>query len=537
MIRLAALSFIIIHFLIGCANQSSPTGGPTDKTPPELKSSVPTDNQKNYTGKTIELTFDENIKLKDPKDEILITPGVGKKTKFTAKGKKLIIEPELPWAENTTYSISFREGVQDITEGNPAENLQLAFSTGATIDSLKITGEVSQTFKQDVPDKITVAIYQSDTFDIFSHAPTYFTFADKKGKFTIKNLKAGSFFIYAFEDKNKNLKIESKAERFTFLKHKVNSGDTTKIKLALIRVDARPLKLTTIRNTSKISSIRFNKELEAITLKGLKNDMVNHFGSSKNELMIYHNLAFNDSIRISISAKDSVNQKLDTAVYIKNTNAKYVNVQYKANVKASRYSIADKEFQATLIVNKPSKLNLDSIYFSTDSTSFESIKKESYGYDTINNTIFIKTALPKQDSTKPGKKPVIQFSKGSLISIEKDTLKGFEIPTTELKEDQTGTLLIEIDTKQNSYIIQLLRDDNSIVESLPNIKKYTFNYLEPKTYKIQIILDENKNGKWDAGNFYQKIEPEKVIIYKNSEGSSSIPMRANWEQGPLKITF
>ena len=79
-----------------------------------LVSSIPTNNQRNFTGKSIELTFNEDIKLKDPKEEILIVPSVGKKTLFTVKKRKLIIEPELDWQPNTTYSFNFRDGVQDI---------------------------------------------------------------------------------------------------------------------------------------------------------------------------------------------------------------------------------------------------------------------------------------------------------------------------------------------------------------------------------------------------------------------------------------
>ena len=34
----------------------------------------------------------------------------------------------------------------------------------------------------------------------------------------------------------------------------------------------------------------------------------------------------------------------------------------------------------------------------------------------------------------------------------------------------------------------------------------------------------NKNGKWDTGNYLQKIQPEKVIYY-----DGSINIRSNWD--------
>jgi len=213
---------IFYLMLVACASQTTPTGGPQDEIPPVLMSSNPKNGQRNFKGKTLELNFDEDVKLKDPKEEILITPSPGKNIKFTSKKNKIIIEPEEDWKDSTTYSLSFREGIQDLTEGNPAENLRLAFSTGNEIDSLSINGSVHETFSEKIPEKITVALYQSDTFDIFNHTPTYFTKSDKKGKFSIQNLKAGIYYIYAFNDKNKNLKIESKTEKFGYLTNPID---------------------------------------------------------------------------------------------------------------------------------------------------------------------------------------------------------------------------------------------------------------------------------------------------------------------------
>jgi len=149
---------IILLITWGCANVAMPTGGPRDKTPPELLISNPANNQLNFTGNTIELDFNEDIKLKDPKEEILIVPSIGKKTLFSVKKTNLMIKPELEWQPNTTYSVNFREGVQDLSEGNPAENLRLAFSTGSVIDSLTINGRVKDSFSEKVPEKITIAL-------------------------------------------------------------------------------------------------------------------------------------------------------------------------------------------------------------------------------------------------------------------------------------------------------------------------------------------------------------------------------------------
>ncbi|MFM8740078.1 MAG: Ig-like domain-containing protein, partial [Cytophagales bacterium] len=167
--RLLTLLAAANLLLASCANQTSPTGGPQDKKPPVLLKSIPKDNQRNFVGKTLELEFDEYVQLKNANEEVMITPSLGKKSKIIAKKNRVIISPEKALQENTTYTVNFRDAVQDLNERNPVYNLRLAFSTGSEIDSLRIAGTVSELFKEQPPDKITVALYQSDTFKIFQH--------------------------------------------------------------------------------------------------------------------------------------------------------------------------------------------------------------------------------------------------------------------------------------------------------------------------------------------------------------------------------
>ncbi|MBL7876895.1 MAG: hypothetical protein JNL53_14600, partial [Cyclobacteriaceae bacterium] len=106
-----------------------------------------------------------------------------------------------------------------------------------------------------------------------------------------------------------------------------------------------------------------------------------------------------------------------------------------------------------------------------------------------------------------------------------------------LKEEDTGLVTGKITTQEKNYEIQLTGTDNKTVARLTNPKEIKFQYLVPQEYRVRIIIDTNANGKWDPGNFYEGIEPEKVILYKSEEGKYSFPIRANWEYGPLVIKF
>ncbi len=539
------ISVAIFNTLLACATTTTPTGGPKDEILPELVSSNPSIGQKNFKERQLELTFSEAIKLKDAKEEILITPTPGKNTTYTVKKNKLIIEPENDWKENTTYSLNFREGVQDLTEGNPVENLRLAFSTGPEIDSLSIEGGVSLTFSDKIPEKITVALYQSDTVDIFTQTPTYFTKTNKEGKFSLQNLKGGSYYVYAFDDKNKNLKIESKNEKFGYRAKPIElATNQDSVNISLIAVDARKPLLTSIRHTSVSTLVRLNKDPDSLHINlADRTKAFATFGDKKSELIFYHTLDDKDSIKINLFLKDSIQQTLDTTFYIKKSETKVAKETFNVKELVDTYDPISKRFTYQLSFNKPiSNLNLDSIYIKLDSLNTIKIESADLKIDTLNHTLQLdKKVEPLSSAEVTGKskqkKPFLRFGKGAIISHEMDTSKVMLKEITFLKEEETGSIAIKIITKSKDYIVQLLIKDEIVIREIRNATETTFRYLKPLEYKIRVIIDTNKNGKWDAGNFYKGIEPEKVIFYKSEEGKYTFPIRANWEVGPLGIKF
>ncbi len=545
--RFYQLVIIAINLsLLGCANQTTPTGGPKDEAPPELMYSNPTDGQKNFKNSVIELTFNELIKLKDPKEEILITPSPGKNTKFIARKNKVLIEPEFPWQENTTYSISFRDGIQDLTEGNPSENLRLAFSTGDTIDSLSIEGSIGEIFSEKIPDKITVALYQSDTFNIYNHTPTYFTKSNKEGFFSIRNLKGGEYYLYAFEDKNKNLKVESKTEKVGYLsKPIVLKENVDSLLINLISVDARPPAITSIRNTDKTTLIRFNKYVDSLNVKiDSLSQVIYSYGDAQNELIFYQAFAIGDSIKVELFAQDSVMQKLDTTFFIKYSETKMPTETFGLKELSETYNLATKEYEHVLSYNKPiSAINYDSIYVKTDSLNKITLSKENLTIDTLHHKISLKVLVEnKSDTIKREKNfkpfiPNLRYGKGAFISIELDSSKTITKNIIIIKEEDTGMVTAKVDTEEKKYVIEIITSDNTVIQKLLNPQEINFKFLKPQDYRIRILIDTNGNGKWDAGNFKNRIEPEKVIFYKSEEGKYSFPIRANWEYGPLLIKF
>src|SRR5688572_22817093 len=112
-------------FVLGCARQTSPTGGPKDSIPPNLVQSNPENGQTNFNSQQIELIFNEAIILNNPKDQIIITPDIRKEYDINAKKNRVVIKLTSELQDTTTYALNFREAIQDITEKNSPRALKL----------------------------------------------------------------------------------------------------------------------------------------------------------------------------------------------------------------------------------------------------------------------------------------------------------------------------------------------------------------------------------------------------------------------------
>jgi hypothetical protein len=254
--------FIFLIFLAGCARQTSPTGGPKDTIPPKLVSANPKNEQLNFKGKTVTLEFSEFINLNSAKEQVIITPSIGKEYEINSKNKLVVIDLNTELDSNTTYTINFRDAVQDITERNPVRDLKLAFSTGTYVDSLVISGKVTDLITTKETKDITVALQHvwADTMSIMKHPAFYFTKTNDKGEFRIDHVKPGEYRLYAFQDKNKNLVVDSRNEAYAFFKNPLDlKNDTAKILLKLIRLDTRPLRLTSARPYNTYFNLKTTK--------------------------------------------------------------------------------------------------------------------------------------------------------------------------------------------------------------------------------------------------------------------------------------
>ena len=214
---------VVAVLALRCAQPTAPTGGERDSKPPEVLSVFPKNETVNFNSQTIEIEFDEYIQLKDPINQILVSPSLDNKPEFTLKKKSLIIELKDTLRSNTTYSINFGQSIVDNNEGNVLKNFVYAFSTGAQLDSQEISGKVRDAYSGAPVENMKVQLFMEHTDSIpYLEKPSYFVQTDENGSFKIQYLPKTTFKIFGCSDENENLIYDEAAENICFLDSLIN---------------------------------------------------------------------------------------------------------------------------------------------------------------------------------------------------------------------------------------------------------------------------------------------------------------------------
>ena len=203
--------------LAACASIGSPEGGPRDYTPPQVLKTSPAPNAVNFKGNKVEITFDEIVNLKDQQKKVVVSPAPKTQPLIRSVGKKLTIEFRDELEENTTYVIDFSNAIEDNNEGNQMDGYSFAFSTGDVIDTLAVSGIVLRANDLEPMQHVLVGLHSNLDDTAFTCLPLErVSRTNDLGKFTIRNLKAGSYHVFAINDVDGDYRM-ARTEDIAFL--------------------------------------------------------------------------------------------------------------------------------------------------------------------------------------------------------------------------------------------------------------------------------------------------------------------------------
>jgi uncharacterized protein (DUF2141 family) len=539
------LCLLAVHLLLvfSCAQIVAPGGGKKDTTAPTVLKYSPDSATLNFTAKTIEINFDEYIQLKDLNNQLIISPLLSKTPDIDVKGKTLIVEfdKDEVLKPNTTYCISFGNAVTDVNEGNPIENFQYIFSTGTFIDSLKVKGKVQSAFDHKTEKGLLVMLY-SDLTDsvIYKSQPDYFAKTKADGSFEINNVKNGTYKIVAIKDANANYKYDVENESIAFTDSLVNPSDKKTINLELFQEPAKKvfLKKATHPSYGRFDFV-FSQGSDSIRINNLSNDLKGvqeyvEFSKNKDSLSYWVTNYQKDSIVFQLS---NGNQIIDTLEF------KFINKEDALKAKRNPLKlsvIASLDGSQSFDLNKNVILDFSNPIKSIAKTNGTQIKTDSSkiagaeiefvifnNFRTTVNTI-ISDSVTKNSSWKENTNYQLYIPPNTftdIFDLTNDTIT-VDFKTRELKYYGTLKLNISIPETKNNYVVQLIDEQGNVTREhfIKKSEVLNYDYLQPKKYKLKIIVDDNNNQKWDTGNYIQHLQAEKVIF--NSE---LINVRSNWD--------
>lgn len=198
----------------GCARSAFPPGGPIDTIPPRIMASTPGDSVTNVPlDVSVEILFSEAMEHASVVDGIRVYPPPGRED-FDWSGRALRLRWDQPLAPATTYIVLVSGNVRDARGVRMGSPFQIRFSTGAALDSGRVSGVLrARTLrKQVIP---ILAFY--DTLgmrpDTLGLQASYATETDTAGAYSLTALPVNrGFTIHALFDLNQNGSIDPDAD-------------------------------------------------------------------------------------------------------------------------------------------------------------------------------------------------------------------------------------------------------------------------------------------------------------------------------------
>lgn len=208
-----------ISFIVSCANPGTPDGGPYDETPPKLVKTTPVAGTVHAKQKKITLIFDEYVKIENANEKVIVSPPQIIDPEIEAYGRKVTVNLQDTLKPNTTYTIDFSDAIEDNNEGNPLGNYAYTFSTGASIDTMEVSGTILDASNLEPIKGILVGLHSDLSDSAFIKKPfDRVARTDSRGHFVIKGVAKGKYRIYALKDADQDFKFSQQSEMIAFNK-------------------------------------------------------------------------------------------------------------------------------------------------------------------------------------------------------------------------------------------------------------------------------------------------------------------------------
>lgn len=518
-----ALSSIVLLslslFLTACAVRIAPSGGLQDKTPPSIDTTSPAPRTRNFTGDNISIRFSTYVQPA-VRNSISVQPTVTFNSSYS--GDEVDVTFSEPLAPNTTYTVTIGSDYTDTRGNKPAEAYSLVFSTGSSID----TGTVSGTVAATSMDNITIFCYQgADTltsaFTPRSRQPKYRLPVGTSGAFTVNGLADGIYRVMAVRDVNRNGLLDPN-EEFGMAREDVTVRDGRSTAIALRMgppIDVLHPYITRVRAlSSRRLLVQFSEPVvPALDVASvIVTDTLDHMTpvmamvqapGAKDRLVILTSEAMipgNHRIRFdTATVHDTTGNALSDTTLSHITNVPALDDTTSlhliaVSVKDSARNITSAtpfEIEFSDVVNRTAASVRGMVTGGTDTIPLSAEWKND-------RTLGLKIG----QSLKASSQYDARISLSGLQSPMAATMPDTTIVRTFRTSDRTDPGTVNGTFKDTSlvggpYLLRFIDDRGAVVRTLEvrSGETWVADSLPAGTYSLDVIIDTNRNGRFDHG--------------------------------------
>jgi hypothetical protein len=514
-----------------------------------------------FKGKELSFTFNEYVQLKDQSKNFVISPPLpSKRPVLKIKGKSIVVSfPTI--ADSITYYIDFGASVVDVNENNPANYLNYIFSTGEILDTMIYFGHVVDALTLDPVSAAHVFLYDDNNDSVvFKRNPSALSITNKEGVFIVKGLKNKSYKMVSITDKNSNMRYDAGIEQIAFSDSLIrpeafSENDSISFyTLPIFNMFTENVKrqalMETKRPEERLIRLCFN-EINAV----IKSFTINDLAPSR---IIEESSAQRDSVSFWITSREVKDTLTGELIYLKTdtlNNLSPDTVKFKLpyskpkpkrknkneeeeeeeiipivpDIRANPASIVENDvffsFKTPLLRADTSKIKL--LVFDDAGKEKIPVKITSFTQDSIRLTNYRLSAKWKIAS----KYEIVIMPEAfvDIYSIANDSInKQFETADPE----KFGKIILKLINSDRQYIFQIMKDkDNKVIREkiAAGNGEIVFQYLDAGKYRIRLIEDINRNGKWDTGNYLSRKQAERVLYLVFSNDETVLEVKSNRE--------
>lgn len=565
--------------LVACASIGRPEGGPRDMTPPVMVSSTPAPGSVNVSNGRIDIVFDENITLDDPMNKIVVSPPQKKQAQISSNGRRVRITLRDTLRDSTTYTVDLADAVRDLNEGNILDGLAIDFSTGPSIDTLMISGIVFEGRTLEPAQGMIVGVYSTPVADtaLTTLPMERITKTNALGRFTIRNLKPGSYRVFAINDLNHDFHWD-RSEDIAFLDRDI-SPSTMAIEVTDTFTDAAGNDSLVTRPATRflpddILLTWFNENYKPLYLvkherpdaRRLTLEMSTR-SDSLPQLTLLNTVRA--GVRLDREAVLQSSPGLDSLTYwLRDTTligsdtlkiaARYLHTDTLDNItfttdtltfalrQAKKKKKRDEETDSVpklefvnigISSRQPQDLNIPLLFETSAPTA--SIDSAGFRIEELVDSIWMPVAaripsppdslqpmrLLTEMTWKPKTKYRVAIDSLAVTDIYGNHNRPFvQEVSTHAIEDYAALFFNIGDLGPDSAIVELLSSDKPVrLEPVRN-GVATFEYVTPGAYYARLFIDRNHNGRWDTGSVADTLQPEDVFYF-----SKKLNLKKNWD--------